>query len=357
MVKDCVPDSSILFVRNPTFYEKDPFFPENQLPYIDSYEILVIPDESTRIAALRTYKLDCYNYFPWDKAETMHRTSPELNMRKMSPDYGYEIFMRVDIAPFSDVRVRQALQYALNEPKMKDEYFKGAALILGWPVQPYFTTHYTPLEQLPENLRKLFEHQPQMAKKFMADAGYPTGFKTEVAVSSAWPKGIEMLSIVKEDWKAIGVELEIKPTEPSTFTSLIFGKKYPAMVYLAWGNNGVDDAFGWAHDGWVGKGGAKSVYAFSPVDDPIATETYRKLMDTIDFNEREKIRKEHTIREIGLCWEISLPIPNAYSFWVPWLKGYKGEAGVGPDPPEHGGVYRYVWMDRAMKLKMTGIKD
>jgi len=357
MVKDCVPDSSIMFIRNPIYYEADPFFPENQLPYIDSIELLVIPDESTRIAALRTYKIDCYNYFPWDKVEAMKRTNPDLMVRKMAPDYGCEIFMRTDIAPFNDVRVRQALQYAVNETKFKEEYYKGDALILGWPVQPYFTTHYTPLEQLPENLRKLYEYQPEMAKKLLAEAGFPTGFKTEVAVSAAWPKGIEHLSIVKEDWKAIGVELEIKPIEAATFGSLIYGKKFPAMVYSTWGNNGVDDVFGWAHDGWVGKGGAKSVYAFSSVDDPIATETYRKLMDTLDFNERERIRKEENIREIGLCWEISLPIPFSNTFWVPWMKGYSGEAGIGPDPPEHGGVYRYVWIDRAMKSRITGIKQ
>jgi hypothetical protein len=128
------------------------------------------------------------------------------------------------------------------------------------------------------------------------------------------------------------------------------------MAYSTWGNNGVDDVFGWAHDGWVGKGGAKSVYAFSSVNDPVATETYRKLMDTLDFETREKIRKEENIREIGLCWEISLPIPYSYYFWAPWLKGYSGEAGIGPDPPEFGGICRYAWIDKAIKSKVTGVK-
>ncbi|MDP2918601.1 MAG: hypothetical protein Q8O43_00035 [Dehalococcoidia bacterium] len=42
---------------------------------------------------------------------------------------------------------------------------------------------------------------------------------------------------------------------------------------------------------------------------------------------------------------------------MPCLKGYSGEAGVGPDPPEFGGVARYVWIDRALKTRMTGIKE
>jgi len=58
MPVDCVPDSSILFKRNPDFYMHDPQFPENQLPYADNLEYLIIPDESTRLSALRTGKVD-----------------------------------------------------------------------------------------------------------------------------------------------------------------------------------------------------------------------------------------------------------------------------------------------------------
>jgi peptide/nickel transport system substrate-binding protein len=357
MVQDVVPDSSVLFKRNPDFYLMDPFHPQNRLPYIDFLEALVILDESTRIAAMRTHKIDVYNYFPWDKAQSLQNTNPELKIRKMAPDYGYEIFLRTDIAPFSDKRVRQAIQYAVDEPRIQKEYFLGEALILGWPVQPYFKTHYTPLEQLPSNLRQMYEYQPDMAKKLLAEAGFPNGFKTEVIVSSAWPKGIEQLSIVQEDLKKVGIEMDIKPMESATFGSAIYGKKFAGMCYSSWGNNGVDDAFGWAHDGWVSKAGVKAVYAFSSVNDPVATETYRKLMDTLSFDEREKIRKEENIREIDLAWEISLPVPFAYTFWVPWLKGYSGEAGVGPDPPEAGGITRYVWIDKTLKTQMTGIKE
>jgi hypothetical protein len=80
-------------------------------------------------------------------------------------------------------------------------------------------------------------------------------------------------------------------------------------------------------------------------------------MDTLSFDEREKIRREENIREIDLAWEISLPMPNAYTFWVPWLKGYSGEAGIGPDPPQFGGVARYVWIDRVLKSQITGVKE
>ncbi|MDP2918694.1 MAG: hypothetical protein Q8O43_00540 [Dehalococcoidia bacterium] len=80
-------------------------------------------------------------------------------------------------------------------------------------------------------------------------------------------------------------------------------------------------------------------------------------MDTKDFDTREKIRKEENIREIDLTWEISFPVPSTYIFWAPYVKGYNGEMGVGPDPPEWGGMIRYFWIDRVLKSQITGIKQ
>ena len=48
---------------------------------------------------------------------------------------------------------------------------------------------------------------------------------------------------------------------------------------------------------------------------------------------------------------------RVYEFWTPWLKGYSGEVGVGPDPGENMGVFRYVWVDQDLKYEITGKRD
>ena len=69
------------------------------------------------------------------------------------------------------------------------------------------------------------------------------------------------------------------------------------------------------------------------------------------------MRREENLHEIEMVWEIPLPTPAAYFFWMPWIKGYAGEVGVGPDPGENSGVYRYVWIDPDLKYEITGIRE
>jgi len=356
MLIDCVAASSVTWERNPNYFQMDPFHPENRLPYIDKLKGIVIVDESTRLAALRTHKIDQLDV-SWDKVEGLKKTNPELLMRQVLPDASHVMFTRTDIEPFSDVKVRQALSLALDQPKITEEHYMGNAYILLWPVMPSFVTHYTPLEELPDNLRELYEYHPDKARALLAEAGYPDGFKTEVTVPSNAPRWIDVLSIAKEYFADIGVDMEINVMEPSTWGSVLYAKNFAGMTYLAWGNNGIDDAFGWAHGGWVSDEGVPSVYNFGNVVDPIAQEAYETLVVTTDSDERERMRKEENLHEIEMCWEIPFPTPAAFSFWMPWIKGYAGEVGVGPDPYENSGVFRYIWIDPDLKYEITGIRE
>ena len=356
MLIDVVPDSSMTWKRNPNYHHFDPFFPENRLPYIDALRLNIVLDESTRLAALRTHKVDLMGV-PYDKVEGIQKSNPELLMRKVLPDASYVIFCRCDIPPFSEKLVRQAVAAAIDQPAILNDLFGGRAYMLTWPVMPSFVDHYTPLEELPELNRKMYEHSPDLAKQLLAEAGYPNGFKTSVQVSSAWPRGVDIMSLVKGYLAEVGIDMEIDVVEATTFGSVLFSKKFPAMSFISWGNNGIDDAFGWAHDGWRSEAGVKSVYNFGNVHDDVAYEAYEKLVRTLDPEEQSQIRREENVREIDLCWEIPIPTPAVYFFWMPWLKGYAGEVGVGPDPGENTGVLRYVWIDQDLKFKIAGTRD
>ncbi len=356
MLMDVVPDSSMTWIRNPNYHHFDPFFPENRLPYIEHFEAIVIPNESTRLAALRTHKVEFY-WVPFDKVDSMQESNPELLMRSVQPDSSNTMFLRSDIPPFSDKKVRQAVALAIDQPSILEEYYMGRAFMLTWPIMPSFVDHYTPLEELPELSRKLYEYQPELAKQFLAEAGYPNGFQTSVQVSSANLRGIDVMSLVKGYLADVDIDMEIEVMEPVTFGNVLWVRSFPGFSYISWSNNAIDDAFGWAHGGWVSKAGVGSVYAFSNVVDPVAQETYENLIVTVDAEEQSRIRREECLREIDLVWEIPIPTPAWYLFWQPWIKGYAGEVGVGPDPYENSGVFRYVWIDQDLKYEITGTRD
>ena len=84
----------------------------------------------------------------------------------------------------------------------------------------------------------------------------------------------------------------------------------------------------------------------------------QEILEMDDAAERTRILKENSIHEIEMVWEIPLPTPGTHVFWQPWLKGYHGERGTGPDPGfGTEGIYRFVWIDQDLKYELTGSRD
>ena len=72
---------------------------------------------------------------------------------------------------------------------------------------------YTPLEELPESTRQLFDYNPEKAKQLLAEAGYPDGFKTKVLCWQS--EQVDQLSIFAAYFADIGVDMELDIKEYS----------------------------------------------------------------------------------------------------------------------------------------------
>jgi len=112
MLVDYVPANSLTLDRNPSYWGYDELHPENRLPYFDQVRMLIIPDNSTRLAAIRTGKIDVLTEVPsltWEQKETLEQSNPELKWGRHL-DMGRGLQCRNDREPFDDVRVRKALR-------------------------------------------------------------------------------------------------------------------------------------------------------------------------------------------------------------------------------------------------------
>ena len=135
MLEDYVPGSLVQYSRNPDYWENDPRYPgENlQLPYADQLNYLMLPDESTRLAALRTGKIaqagGQQQNIDWRTAEGLQSTNPELNFLEVAGSGGnaWGFSIRVDREPFDDIRVRQAIAMAVNTQEITEDYYGGNA--------------------------------------------------------------------------------------------------------------------------------------------------------------------------------------------------------------------------------------
>lgn len=347
MLVDYVPGSSTTFVRNPDYFMNDPLHPENQLPYLDGVRWLNIPDLSTEQAAFRTGKLDRMTNVSWEDQALLMKQRPELIYKEKlnsAPMPGGRQDKKE--LPFKDVRVRQALNMAVDKQKILDLYYGGHGVLFAQPVPPTpeHAKLFTPLNEQPKAVQELFTYNPEKARQLLKEAGYPDGFKTEIITTAA---SVDFLAIVREDLLKIGVDMAIKPLEGGVFRSQWKNLTFKEMMPVG--------AYQWNY--------ASSMATFAPGSDnptffnwdktdELVNTAYKIVPANVGKNEElwQKTLKElypHILEQASMIW---MPAYYSYTMWWPWVGNYHGELNVGYSASSR--FLQYIWVDRELKTAM-----
>ena len=243
MLTDYVAGSVVTLDRNPNYYLKDPVGPGkgNQLPYLDRVKYLVIPDISTREAALRTAKIDQMGGSVPEAASQIAKQTPALKQASGAWWGEGVLFLRTDKAPFNDIRVRRALMMATDFDTLNKSLYSGQAQILSWPY--WKAKEYAPLylglddPAMPASVKELYTYNPDKAKQLLKDAGFPNGFKGEIVLQNL-VSAIDYCSAVKDMWAKVGVEVTLSPKELVSLWNLQDRVAYDSMTFGAAPPNG-----------------------------------------------------------------------------------------------------------------------
>jgi peptide/nickel transport system substrate-binding protein len=345
MLTDFVQGNSNTYTKNPIYWGRETIGgTEYKLPFIDKVVYRTIKDEATWIAALRTGKLDILEAIRWQNVDSLKKSAPQLQWNRWLNQSGTFMAMRVDVdGPFKDIRVRRALNMAVNKQEIVNAYYNGHAELFAYPQHPDYTGYFEPLESMPASVQELFKYDPAKAKKLLAEAGYPNGFTTKVQVCSCSPDHMDLLPLVAAYLEQVGVKLEIVPMEYAAFLSAMTTRKMTPAYFM---NNGhtnptttIRKSFvtgqQWNPSGW---------------SDP----EFDKKMD-IAYQEPDEAKRQAMLREmtrdiLDKAPYIWLPTPYVYTAWWPWVKNYGGELRVGAVRP--GPIYARIWMDQDLKKKM-----
>lgn len=355
MLTDFVAGSSATLVRNPNYYMTDPVEPGkslgNKLPYVDTVKILVIPDISTRMAALRTARVDQIPNVMWEDAAPLLKGTPKLQYKRLFSATDV-INMRMDKPelPFKDVRVRQALTMAIDYPSLVKDFYAGQADIMSypwWPAKAWKNVRI-PLEQLPANVQELYSYNPTKAKQLLAEAGYPNGFKTRIVTSSA-SASVDLASVIKAYWAKIGVDLEIQPKEAGVLTAITSAYSWEEMMLSFYGRMAAYLETNYQTFRDITNVPPRIPYNAYITEMILKANTYR-FVDTPAL--------ERTLRELTpyyLLQAFHIPRPGLYNYiiWWPWVKGYHGETMTNQANAWIGWI-PFVWVDQDLKKEMTG---
>ncbi|MCS7001419.1 MAG: ABC transporter substrate-binding protein [Dehalococcoidia bacterium] len=174
----------------------------------------LIPDTSAVIAGLTTGELDISQAVPLtaDQVETLRARGMTIS-NELSASQHWFIMEPERIArntPLNDRRVRLAMNYAVNKEVISTTLFRQTARPVGQPTIPSSPAFNESLQPFPFN--------PAEARRLLAEAGYPNGFRLPVGVD--FNPGFtrqEFVLAVQSDLRNVGIEVELIPNESAIF--------------------------------------------------------------------------------------------------------------------------------------------
>src|SRR5213592_1402706 len=151
-----VPDNFMRFEANKDYYVSGQ-------PYLDGIRINVVPDETSITAALRTKAADMAIVTDAKVARTLRNESAIALSAKPSLSYNL-LFLNTKRAPLSNVKVRQAIAYAIDRKAIIDAVAFGEGEVAG-PIAPALTNYALPTSQYP-----LYTRDVNKAKQLLTEA-------------------------------------------------------------------------------------------------------------------------------------------------------------------------------------------
>jgi peptide/nickel transport system substrate-binding protein len=196
MVTSYNPDSEVDLARNPHFY--------GTKPKISKVRVLIVPDDNTRVLMLESKKADVIENPPGNLVQQINKT-PGLSVQ-LYPSTRVDIIqLDQHFAPFKNVLVRQALNYAINRQAIVQLAYQGHATP-GASFMPYkmkfFDSGIAP-----------YPYDPAKAKQLLAKAGYPHGFSAFLITVSGDVAGQAEAIVLKSELAAVGININIQAYE------------------------------------------------------------------------------------------------------------------------------------------------
>ncbi len=325
ILMDYVEGSALEFVKNDNYWGYDERHPENRLPYVDAVSVVCIPDIASAIAALRSGQIDILTGVDWLQAQNLAQTNPELEQAEL-PRAGCDVLFNLNKSPFTDIRVRKALQLTLNREAIAQSHYGG--IVDGTPcgqISPSLGEYCFAYEDWPQELKDAYSYNPTLAMELLDEAAADGvfepndigGFDTKIEVSNT--SDIALLEIIQSMFLEVGVYMEIVQYDMATITDIQMTASHEQMT---WADSECGST-NWPFQSLL----SMTSYFTNPstVNDPVYDEMCLSLSTITDqaafvakIREADQYALEHH-------WKVRLFPIFTYNIWQPYLKGYSGE--------------------------------
>jgi peptide/nickel transport system substrate-binding protein len=319
-----VPGDFAKFVRNESYYEPG-------LPYLDSFMIKVIKDESSRLAALRKGTVDV----TWIKAleiEELARREKGLSSMETPEARHLYIWLNTKEPPFTNVKLRQAVAAALDRQEIIDTVLLGRGkLTTGLPPAT------VPYALAPQEIAALPFYKPDLAlvKKLLAEGGQPNGFEFTFKTSPHSPDYVPAAQVIQRQLAKAGITMKIEQMEWGALLKNF--REASSFQAIAFARIWYPDPEGYVYDTTHSKGAFNAGKYANPDVDRLLEEQ----RSTVDTAKRVAIWKELQrlyAQDVPIIWPYAMR--TRYNVWRPTVKNFVPMANASR-------VYlRQAWVER-----------
>src|SRR5881409_895772 len=290
--------------RNPDYFVKD-------RPYLDGYKFFISTETAVRAAAIRSGRAWVeFRTFPLSEVEAIKKQLGDKVVVQETPATGlFGIAMNQTAKPFTDIRVRKTLTLGIDRYTASRVLYPIASLKdVGALMRPAteFAMLESELQKLPGFGRDMEKNRAE-ARRLLAEAGYPNGFKVVLKNRNVRVPYIDFGVFVIQEWRKIGIEAEHRPLETAAWFA--DGRDRGNFEVIV---NGV---FNYADDPdlFLERYTTGDTNNWGRFSDPRIDDLFARQARTLDpaerkklVNELEKIVLENAYHIPGLWWARSV---------------------------------------------------
>ena len=187
-----------------------------------------IPDNAMRLTELQEGTLHAME-FPNPDEIPLIQGDPQLEiLMQPSLNTGY-LAMNMEKPPFDNLKVRLAINHAINKTEIVERLYQGLAIPAKNPIPPTLWSYDNSIED--------YAYDPELAKQLLAEAGYPDGFETTLwalPVPRPYiPDGMALAEAIQSDLQNVGINADIVTYDWATYLDKTANGEHD-MAMLGW---------------------------------------------------------------------------------------------------------------------------
>lgn len=238
------PGQQLVLEKNADFYDNE------RMPKLDRIEFKIMPDANSSILALQSGDIDMV---PGVSEQGAMQLGDGYSIVSGPQNMVQLMALNNSVKPLDDVRVRQAINFAIDKNVIIQTVADGNGTPLGSNMSPAMKMYYQ------EGLESRYEPNIEQAKSLLKEAGYENGFDLTITVPSNYQFHVDTAQVISEQLKQVGIRAALKQIEWSSWLEDVYNNaKYEATIIGLTGKLDPNEVLGRYESSY-----AKNFYKFS----------------------------------------------------------------------------------------------